>query len=292
MAVRPFLDTMRQAAARGELPLEIARERVFGAGRYVTRLVEEPKEVEYNRRFATNRFVQLGKISPGAVDSSSGLLKDDPFHDAGMAHYFTTYDTALEPEIRGTQGGIAAVGKLIWSPEATLCQLSTPFDQIDKDMRAEMDQLEPGKVADLRSLAKRDHKEVGMPTARRTSQVATLGVLREMYAFAEKNDIRYLVAGLEPRAWPDYHKRFHGGVELMHAEDVRMIFPGIEGHQVGIRMPIADSYERYRKATMEGPLGMRILRLMMMEYYANKVESYRGTGSPRLSLTDVLLMLS
>ena len=78
----------------------------------------------------------------------------------------------------------------------------------------------------------------------------------------------------------------------MHAEGLSMQFPGIQGDQVGIRMPIKESYQRYKEATMVGPLSMRALRLMMMEYYAHKVPSYQAKGGARLTPADILLILS
>lgn len=291
MPDKTFREKVQKFVAQRELPLEIFRE-LHGRGRYVTRQVVEEEEVTHNRQFATSRFVGLGKIAVGAVNTTTGLLKNDRYHDLGMSRYFSAFDTTIEPELPSYPGGLVAVGKLIWAPDATMDKLSTPFEQIDPRLEEEMRLLGPGKVADLRSLAKRDHIAVGMPGARRTSQVATLSVLREMYAFAEANDIEYLAAGLEPEAWPDYYLRFRGGVELMHAEGLSMQFPGIQGDQVGIRMPIKESYQRYKEATLVGPLSMRALRLMMMEYYAHKVPSYQAKGGARLTPADILLILS
>lgn len=239
-----------------ELPQEILREHFYGEGKYTARLAETADDVAANRRFATTRFLELGKIKPELIDPNTGLLYSDPYHEAGMVQYVTTY--------RGEE--IVSVGKLFWKPGVTMDELRTPFDQVDDRFAHQMDALGPGAVAELGSLAKR----------RGMGQVATLSTLREIYRIAEEQGVHYMVAGLEPKAWPRYRDLFKSGIEPMRADGKPVFYPGIEGGQVGIRMDVTNAYNLYHDDAMKGTLRNKIERHLVLEYYAHRVASFHS----------------
>ncbi|MFZ1258469.1 MAG: hypothetical protein WAQ25_03290 [Candidatus Saccharimonas sp.] len=243
-----------------ELPLETFRERTRKVGRYITRVAETPAEIQANRQFATAIFVQKGKIAPEAV-GGDGVVRHDPYHSAGMMTYISTYD-------REQPGApLVAAGKLFWKPGIALDHLRTPFAQTSPENQALLASLPAGSVAELGGLAK-------LPG---TSKVATLGVLREVYRLAEEHEVQYMVAGLEPHAWPAYRQLFANGIELMHnPTEAMMRYPGIIGDQVGIRMNIPQAYQLYRESAIRGRLGERASRLAVIEHFSNRVNSFQS----------------
>jgi hypothetical protein len=69
-----------------------------------------------------------------------------------------------------------------------------PVELIDKNEADFLLNAKPGAVAEIGSLAKKDH----------TSNVATLKLLREVFDFAQENNIEDFVCGLEPKLYPTY----------------------------------------------------------------------------------------
>ena len=239
-----------------ELPQEIFRERTRGVGKYTARLAVSEGDIVENRRFATARFSELGKIKKELIDQKTGLLYEDRYHDAGMVQYISTY----------CGNDLVSVGKLFWKEGVTMDDLRTPFDQIDPQMAKQMAELGPGAVAEMGSLAKR----------RGLGQAATLSTLREIYRVAEERGVQYMVAGLEPEAWRRYQELFKSGIEPMRADGGLVLYPGIEGGQIGIRMDVKHAYERYHEDARTGTLRNKIERHLVIEYYAHRVASFHS----------------
>lgn len=242
-----------------ELSNEIISERLRGVGRYVTTQATSEADITANRRFATGMYMDLGKINSANVDPETGLLLHDHFHESGEVQYINT---------RRRNGELVAVGKLAWSPGIPMDELRTPFadiQHINPELHDRLRALPDGSVAELGSLAK-------MPGV---SQVATLGTLREIYRYAEDNGVQYMVAGLEPKAWPRYHALFGSGVECI-SEDTPLHYPGIDGGQVGICMNVAEAYQQYLRDLHTGSLALKLQRLLVNELFANRVGSFHS----------------
>ncbi len=240
-----------------EMVAEISLERLRGVGKYATRHVVDPDDVLANRLFATERFACLGKIDLEAIDPETGLLRYDHFHDIGAVRYVTTmYD-----------GQVVSVGKLIWAEGIPMQQLRTPFDDVERqnpELYERLASLPDGSVGELGSLAKTPG----------VSQVAILSTLSEIYRQAEDNGLHYMVAGLEPAAWPRYRALFGSGIELMGDEPLQ--YPGIIGDQVGICMDIRRAYQHYRDDFRRDSVPLRLQRLLVSELYANRVGSFQS----------------
>lgn len=257
-----YKDSLRrqwQRSATGlavELASEVVLERTRGEGRYKTAQVTGEDEVSANRRFATSRFASLGKISVDSIDPETGLLRFDRFHEAGAVQYVTTE----------RDGSIASVGKLIWADGLPMEELRTPFDRIaqtNPELVEKLRSLPDGSVGELGSLAK----------ASGISQVAVLSTLSEIYRVAEDRGVQYVVAGLEPAAWPRYRALFGSGIELMSEEPLQ--YPGINGDQVGICMDITNAYDLYKRDFFRDNWALRCQRVLVSELYANRVASFR-----------------
>lgn len=240
-----------------EMVTEIGLERLRGVGKYITQHVVDPDDVTANRRFATERFASLGKIDPEAVDPETGLLRHDHFHDLGAVRYVTTMH----------KGQVVSVGKLIWAEGIPMHELRTPFDDVRRqnpELYERLASLPDGSVGELGSLAKTPG----------VSQVAVLSTLSEIYHQAEDNGLHYMVAGLEPAAWPRYRALFGSGIELMGTEPLQ--YPGIIGDQVGICMDIRHAYQHYRDDFRRDSIPLRLQRLLVSELYANRVGSFQS----------------
>ncbi len=244
--------------AAAELALEVTRERLVGRGRYMTKIATTEEEIAENRRLATRRYLDVGKIDPETV-GSDGLPKVDAIHDAGLATYISTYDSQRD-------GRLVSVGKLLWKPGVEAADLRTPLADLYPAARERLFAHAPGTLGELGSLAKE----------RGVSQVATLGVLREVYRLAEERGIEAMVAGLEAHAWPRYKQLFGSGIERMHPEDVLLKYKGFNSDQVGIYMDITNAYQEYRHDTLVGSLADRVARLLVIEYYAQRVPSFHS----------------
>lgn len=247
-----------------ELSSEIVLERLRGFGRYVTGQVTDEAAVTANRRFATDRFVGLGKIDAANINPDTGLLRSDRFHDAGSVRYINTQHN----------GELVSVGKLVWARGMPMDELRTPFDdikQLNPELHDRLRALPDGSIAELGSLAK-------IPGV---SQVATLGTLREIYRAAEDNGVQYMVAGLEPKAWPRYQALFGSGIELV--SETPLHYPGIDGDQVGICMNVAEAYQLYLHDLHIGSVAVRLQRLLVNELYANRVRSFQ----PHISYSNL-----
>lgn len=182
-------------------------------------LTDQDRIVEV-RRFATQRFVDLGKISADAV-GDDGLLVHDNLMP--MSTFFASY----------RKDKLQATARLLWREGSTVDQLRLPLEQINTS-RAEalLDDRQTGKIAEIGSMA----KVAGAPT------VANLELLHSMWRFAVEKDIGSFVCGLDPNIYPSFRAMFGDALEPLTDGPIdrprTVEFPGIHGPQVPLRIDV------------------------------------------------------
>ncbi len=254
----------------GEIAAEVALERLFDKGKYNARALQEYKAIEKSREFTREL---------------TGASLADLFYKRGYGNYFGAY--------RGSDNTQVAAGTLFWNRAATIEDLRTPPRQFDPAVADYLRQLPTGSVAEIGSMAKVRGK---------VSKLATMAVYREMFCFAEENDIRYFVAGLHPSIWPAYKHMFADGVRLMHAPDKRVYPPGAKGaEKMGVVLDVRNSARIYQDSINghvstnwpEAIFGVNVdgdtptqgvgrslttvaMHLLIFEYFRNRVGSFQA----------------
>lgn len=243
----------KQVNLAKEIGSEWIRETVPGMEpRIETRPLTDEAEIYRARQLATQCFKELGKIDSREVNEDNVLIHD-PFLP------YSTYFGAFENE------AMRATTRLIWSEASTADDLRLPVDALDPQWRDFLRDQTPGSIGEIGSLS----KEKG------SSNVTTLKVLRELFGFADDNEVQYLVCGLEPKVVERlYSKLFGGALQPLHNDHIA--FPGIEGVQVPyiIDLPRAFSDHRERQATRR-TLGERAVGMMVRNYFKSHVTSWQ-----------------
>lgn len=222
---------VKAARIVGEMVSELARERTNSQPRYTAKILESDEEIAAGRRLAIDEFVTRGKIPKEEVDAN-GLLLDDPFLERST--FFGVYDQAQELE---------AVARLIWSPASTIDDMRMPTEKIDPAAAEFLLTAAPGSIAEFGSLAKRHG----------TPNVATLKLIRRIFRFAQDNDIKTIVCGLEPKLFPAYKQMFGGALKRLHESTIE--FPGIHGDQVSLMIDVDASLSYDPSKMYAGALG-------------------------------------
>jgi len=233
-----------------DITLETAREKLpLLQPHYEAHLLESPEEIHEARRLATLTFSALGKIDSAEL-GEDGVLRHDSFLD--RSSFFGTF----------VDGEMSVTTRLIWTPDGTVEDLRLPTERIDRDKAIFLKEQPPGTVAEIGALAK----------VRGSSNVATLKLLREVFGFADQNDIRYLVCGLEPKLYPTYNKLFGGALQRLHDEEIE--FPGIIGMQVPLMIDLRHSFEHQKDEMHKRTLGDRAIGFFVRNYFRPNVESW------------------
>lgn len=217
----------------------------FRAGRLTT-----PDKILEARQLATTRFVEFGKI-PEAKLNADGVLKDDTFLDRSV--FFGAYE----------DDSIVATTRLVWSPDSTIDDLRLPASSLEPDVADFLSQLKPGSMAEIGSLAKISG----------TTNLATLKLLREVFAFADEQSIQYLVCGLEPKILPTYQQLFGGAIQRLHEEDIE--FPGIIGKQTPLIINLYKSFSHQKDEMHKRSLGQRAMGFGVRHYFKRQVPALR-----------------
>lgn len=214
-----------------QIGLELTREHT-GNPRFVARELTDPYEVLEARRFATSRFLELGKIEAEQVHQDGpqkGLLINDSLLDKSI--FFGVYE--------GDE--LVATARFVWAKEMTVRDTRMPFDLLTTDMQNLLDEIPRGASAEFASLAKAE----GCPN------VATLKLIREMVHWSYRKDVQHFTSGLEPKVFPLYSCYFGGAVTRLHPETVK--FVGIKGEQVPMIVDLGDSLEEGFDIQAKGP---------------------------------------
>jgi hypothetical protein len=228
----------KQAVELRAVVAEIIREKLPIIGeKYESRKLEDPLEIKRARQLATQVFARLGKISPEDLDDE-GILKHDVI--LPISTFFGTFE--------GDK--LSATGRLLWDEDTTIDNFRMPIDNIDQ-VHADFLRDQPaGSIAEIGSLAKADGSRT----------VAVLKTLREMWTFADRNEITTFTCGLEPNVLARYEAMFGAALTLLSEETVE--FPGIHGQQVPIMIDVRDSVHRQR-GTQHKSVSQRIERAVV-----------------------------
>lgn len=225
----------------GAITTDIVREKLRLPERYTSRELTSDDEIRQARQLATLSFKALGKIPEHEI-GDDGILLNDPL--LPMSHFFGTID-------RGDT--VQATARLLWTPDTVVSDLRLPLDQIKPEYAEYLQSQEPGSIAELGSLAK----------GRGVPMVATLKLLRSMWAYADEHDIETLVCGLEPKILPRYQSLFGESLKPLTNETIE--FPGIHGPQrpllIDVRRSALD-----QKATKDRSIAEAIGRRIVAYY--------------------------
>lgn len=216
------------------------------------RPLADEHEVYCARQLATLCFKELGKIDGHEVNEDNVLI-----HDKFLP--YSTYFGAFQ------DGEIRATTRLIWSPETTVDDLRLPVDALSSDWQDQLRTEAPGMIGEIGSLSK----------LRGTSNVATLKVIRELFGYADRHDVRYLVCGLDPHVVEKlYAKIFGGALQPLHDQQIN--FPGIQGGQMPYIIDLPESFRDHREgSSTRQSLGERAVGMFVRNYFKSHVPSWR-----------------
>lgn len=232
-----------------DVTLEMAREALPGLPvKYQARQLSDPYDIQQARQLSTKKFVNLGKYTPQAV-TPEGLPRHDDY--LPISTFFASFDTANDDML-------AAV-RLLWSETATVDDLRTPVELLDEDKQELLLGQQPGNVAEIGSLAKKSG----------VSQLVTLKVLRELFAFGNQHDIKYFVCGLEPKVLPTYERLFGGAITRLVEDTIE--FPGVVGPQVPLLMEPKRAFGKQRQEMRQRSLGGKALGFGVRHFFKSTI---------------------
>lgn len=211
----------RRARELGGIVEHAVRVEVPGfTGRYTSQQLTDDSQIAEVRQFATERFVDLGKIDKGEV-GEDGMLVDDRL--LPLSTFFGCYK----------DGQLQATARLLWHEGCSIDELRLPLDQISPDSRLDLEtSYLPGKVAEIGSMAKK----------KAAPSIANLELLHSMWEFASKNQIEAFVCGLDPKIYPWFRAMFGNALQQLSDgpadEPGTVEFPGITGPQVPLLIDV------------------------------------------------------
>jgi hypothetical protein len=243
----------KEARLLTEIGTEWALESIDGLQpRYTAVSLEgSPEEITRARQFVAARYLELGNITADQV-AEDGTLATDRFVETSK--YFGAYDDT---------GELVATTRVIWSPESVADDLCMPIDRLAPEEAVQLRSLEPGAVGEIGGFVKKPG----------VSTVASLKVMRELFNYAHREQIQYLVCGLNPvMAEKLYGRIFEWGLQPLSDHD--MSFPGYNGLQRPYKIDVPATFSRERATKRRASsLGERAVGLFIRGYFRAQANS-------------------